>query len=89
MYRYRCPDRRVRRRQGLACRAASWVASSKAALSRRSAAIERRATTHLVDDGETENPFDLIREIVTIVGWMVVTGALLLLAWAALTDSAP
>lgn len=40
---------------------------------------------HLIqDDDETESPFDLVREIVTIVGWVATTFALLFLAYAAL-----
>jgi hypothetical protein len=42
------------------------------------------AVTHLVHDDEADDPFDLIREIVTITGWVAATVALLLPAWAAL-----
>jgi hypothetical protein len=39
---------------------------------------------HLIhDDDETDSPFDLIREIVTIVGWVATTFALLVVAYAA------
>ena len=48
-------------------------------------AIESATTMHLIhDDDETESPFDLIREVVTIVGWVATTFALLLVAYAAL-----
>jgi len=41
-------------------------------------------TMHLIhDDEDTDSPFDLIREIVTIVGWVATTFALLLVAYAA------
>lgn len=39
---------------------------------------------HLIhDDEDTDSPFDLVREIVTIVGWVATTFALLLVAYAA------
>ena len=47
--------------------------------------IESTTTMHLIhDDDELESPFDLIREIATIVGWVATTFALLLLAYAAI-----
>ncbi|MDR6292817.1 MULTISPECIES: hypothetical protein [Inquilinus] len=47
--------------------------------------IESATTMHLIhDDDEIESPFDLIREIATIVGWVATTFALLLLAYAAI-----
>lgn len=46
---------------------------------------ESGTAMHLIqDDDETESPFDLVREIVTIVGWVATTFALLFLAYAAL-----
>ncbi|WP_155888797.1 hypothetical protein [Inquilinus limosus] len=45
---------------------------------------ESATTMHLIhDDDETDSPFDLVREIVTIVGWVATTFALLLVAYAA------
>lgn len=45
---------------------------------------ESATTMHLIhDDDETDGPFDLVREIVTIVGWVATTFALLLVAYAA------
>ena len=39
---------------------------------------------HLIhDDDESDSPFDLIREIVTIVGWVATTFVLLMMAYAA------
>lgn len=42
-----------------------------------------------VHDDENESPFDLVREIATIAGWVAGTIALLLLAGAVLIDGAP
>lgn len=40
---------------------------------------------HLIhDDDDLDNPFDLAREIVTIVAWVATSFALLLLAYAVL-----
>jgi hypothetical protein len=45
---------------------------------------ESATTMHLIhDDDESDSPFDLIREIVTIVGWVATTFALLMVAYAA------
>lgn len=84
MDRYRRPDRRERRRGDPSGRLASRVSSGKPVRPRGSASIERGAIVQLVHDDEAESPFDLIREIATIAGWMAATAALLLLAWAAL-----
>ena len=46
--------------------------------------FRKRDIMHLIhDDDDTDSPFDLIREIVTIVGWVATTFALLLVAYAA------